>query len=93
MVDRRAGARVEGVRIALAVLFEIVAVIARGRDAVAVQRQYLLGDPLALARRFDSDAPGRAVRLAPFGFQLAGDFRQVAAHASSFRRSPTASTV
>ncbi|MNZ93594.1 hypothetical protein D3C78_1126690 [compost metagenome] len=67
-------------RIAPAIFLEIVAVVTRGRHAIAIQRQDLLRHALVVARLLDGDAPGRAVRLAPARLQLAGGLHQVAAH-------------
>ncbi|MNJ70951.1 hypothetical protein D3C77_674460 [compost metagenome] len=67
-------------RVALAILLEIVAVIPRSGHAQAVQLDDLLRHAALALRRFDGDAPGRTIGLAPLGLELARDFHQVAAH-------------
>src|SRR5690606_25139339 len=80
MVYRRGTSRIKGVRVTLAILLEIVAVIAGGGHAQTIQLDNLLCHAPFALRRLDGDPPGRTVRLAPFGLELAGDFHQVAAH-------------
>ncbi|MNM98805.1 hypothetical protein D3C81_1113440 [compost metagenome] len=65
-------------RIALATFLEIVAIIAGGGNAVAIQCNGALHLLLACAaRHLQGDAPGRAIRLAADRLEFAGDLDQI----------------
>src|SRR3990167_9399465 len=78
MGNGRAGLRIERMRVAHAVLLEIITVIPRGGNTVTIQLQNLLCHPLIVARRLDGDAPGLPIRLLARALELPGDVHQVA---------------
>src|SRR3990167_8390281 len=67
--------------ITLAILLEIVAVIAGGGNAIAIQLQQPLRDALAVLRSLQADTPVLAVWLSSRRLELAGDFHQIAVDA------------
>jgi len=78
MGNRGAQARIEGMRITLAILLEIIAVVTRRGHPVPLQRQHLLGYLQIVARQFECNAPGTAIGFAPHCLELTGSFHQKA---------------
>src|SRR5690554_2395256 len=70
---RSAIQRIKGVRVTLPIMFEIIAVVAGCRDAIATQRQDQLSDATGIARLLNGDAPGAPARLAAVRFQLSSE--------------------
>src|SRR5690606_905738 len=73
MHDRAAGEGVEGMRVALTFMFEIVPVITGGGHSQAAQGQYYLRHPTVIPRLLNGNAPRPATGLGAVGLEFAGN--------------------
>src|SRR5690606_31367698 len=78
MLDRGTGLRIQRMRVALAITLEIIAVVTRGGNAIAIELDDALRHTLIIPRRFDGDPPRRVTRLSASCLELASDFHQIA---------------